>query len=38
MRAPRLVNRETGEYKGYPLEQDEWPDGIAEIYADHVRD
>ena len=21
----RLVNRETGEYKGYPLERDEWP-------------
>lgn len=34
----RLVNRETGEYKGYPLHGDEWPDGIAEVYADHVRD
>ena len=34
----RLVNRETGEYKGYPLHSDEWPDGIEEIYADHVRD
>ena len=24
----RLVNRESGEYKGYPLESDEWPKGL----------
>lgn len=24
----RLTNREAGEYKGYPLLQDEWPDGL----------
>ncbi|HPG66156.1 MAG TPA: hypothetical protein PLO37_04865 [Candidatus Hydrogenedentes bacterium] len=24
----RLVNRDTGEYKGYPLEEDEYPEGI----------
>jgi len=24
----RLVNAEQGHYKGYPLERDEWPDGI----------
>lgn len=34
----RLVNRRRGEYKGYPLERGEWPDGIREIYADQVRD
>lgn len=34
----RLVNREAGEYKGYPLDRDEWPTGIEAIYADHVRD
>ena len=34
----RLVNREAGEYKGYPLDRDEWPAGIEEIYANHVRD
>ncbi len=28
----RLVNREQGSYKGYPLLADEWPDGIAECY------
>jgi len=28
----RLVNRGRGEYKGYPLEDDEWPRGIEEIY------
>ena len=32
----RLVNRETGEYKGYPLDRGEWPAGIEEVYADHV--
>ena len=30
----RLVNREAGAYKGYPLDKDEWPDGIGEIYAE----
>ena len=34
----RLVNRETGEYKGYPLDQHEWPSGIEKIYANQVRD
>lgn len=34
----RLVNREAGEYKGYPLDWDEWPAGIEHIHADHVRD
>ncbi len=24
----RLVNREQGSYKGYPLNEDEWPSGI----------
>lgn len=24
----RLVNREQGEYKGYPLEQAAWPEGL----------
>lgn len=24
----RLVNRGNGEYKGYPLEQSEWPEGL----------
>ena len=26
----RLVNRGQGEYKGYPLNQDEWPEGMAQ--------
>ena len=30
----RLVNREAGSYKGYPLNEDEWPDGIEKIYAE----
>ena len=34
----RLVNREGGEYKGYPLDWDEWPAGIEQLHADHVRD
>ena len=34
----RLVNRETGEYKGYPLDREEWPAGIEEIHGDRVRD
>jgi hypothetical protein len=25
----RLVNRELGQYKGYPLEPDEWPEGLS---------
>ena len=24
----RLVNREIGSYKGYPLDKLEWPDGV----------
>ena len=32
----RLVNRETGEYKGYPLHWKEWPSGIKEINGDSV--
>lgn len=34
----RLVNRETGEYKGYPLGREEWPAGIEELHAVQVRD
>ena len=34
----RLVNRVTGEYKGYPLHPGEWPRGIEEIYVGPVRD
>ena len=30
----RLVNRGSGSYKGYPLGEDEWPDGIEAIYAE----
>ena len=30
----RLVNRGNGLYKGYPLDSEEWPDGIEEIYAE----
>ncbi len=30
----RLVNRETGSYKGYPLDEDEWPNGIERVYAE----
>lgn len=29
----RLVNREQGTYKGYPLYEDEWPEGIADYYG-----
>jgi hypothetical protein len=29
----RLVNRDDGSYKGYPLEDDEWPPGIETKYA-----
>ena len=28
----RLLNRELGEYKGYPLEREEWPPEIAHLY------
>ena len=28
----RLVNRELGEYKGYPLEKIEWPAGVERLY------
>ena len=30
----RLVNRGIGSYKGYPLGDDEWPDGIESLYAE----
>ena len=30
----RLVNRGHGSYKGYPLADNEWPDGIESIYAE----
>ena len=30
----RLVNREIGSYKGYPLDNDEWPMGIEQVYAE----
>lgn len=30
----RLVNREAGTYKGYPLQREEWPDRIENIYAE----
>lgn len=29
----RLVNRTQGTYKGYPLAEEEWPDGIETIYG-----
>ena len=29
----RLVNRGTGSYKGYPLGENEWPDGIDGLYG-----
>jgi hypothetical protein len=28
----RLVNRESGEYKGWPLERSEWPTWIRDLY------
>ena len=28
----RLVNREAGWYKGYPLNPSEWPEGVRAIY------
>lgn len=30
----RLVNREAGSYKGFPLDRDEWPKDIEAIYAE----
>lgn len=30
----RLVNREQGAYKGYPLEEAEWPEDIEKHYGD----
>lgn len=27
----RLINRDAGWYKGYPLERSEWPDGLPQI-------
>jgi hypothetical protein len=29
----RLVNRASGEYKGYPLDRLEWPEGIQQHYG-----
>ena len=29
----RLVNRGNGSYKGYPINEDEWPRGIEQLYA-----
>jgi hypothetical protein len=29
----RLVNREQGQYKGYPLLDDEWPEGIGDHHG-----
>ena len=31
----RLVNREQGTYKGYPLNRQEWPPDIEDVYATH---
>lgn len=28
----RIVNRELGEYKGYPLNDTEWPEGLDSVY------
>lgn len=28
----RLVNSGSGEYKGWPLARDEWPDDLESIY------
>ncbi|MFC0552239.1 hypothetical protein ACFFHJ_15230 [Planotetraspora thailandica] len=33
----RLVNRELGQYKGYPLDPDEWPEKLTEISEDGDR-
>ena len=29
----RLVNRTSGEYKGFKLRPDEWPSGLSDIYG-----
>ena len=29
----RLINKGLGEYKGYPLDRDEWPRGIEDMHA-----
>lgn len=29
----RLVNKSTGEYKGYPLSREEWPNGVENYYG-----
>lgn len=29
----RLVNREQGSYKGYPLAREEWPPGVEDIFG-----
>lgn len=31
----RLTNKELGEYKGYPLNADEWPHGIERVLRVH---
>jgi len=28
----RLLNRELGEYKGYPLNRSAWPEGLDVVY------
>jgi hypothetical protein len=33
----RLVNQELGQYKGYPLDPDEWPEKLTEISEDSDR-
>jgi hypothetical protein len=33
----RLVNQELGQYKGYPLDPDEWPERLTEISEDSDR-
>lgn len=30
----RLVNRELGQYKGYPLDRSEWPEKLNEVSED----
>ncbi len=29
----RLVNRGAGTYKGYPLDSDQWPEGVEKLYV-----
>jgi hypothetical protein len=33
----RAVNQELGQYKGYPLDPDEWPEKLNEISEDGDR-